>query len=192
MGTMMIRPILLIAAFLALASCGTQNSSNITGFRSADSGEEDTPGSCANVIDQPNLKTFGEPESLEWFRDKRNTKVKRTLYFLNKYCQTPMPEFIKNQDISRREQLRKWRKDRYDCAKKKHEQKRQYWLAYLKGQKDAQDAANQQNGLDWLDKWQKDYNDKLDGIVKDHNERIEKNRNEARDRYLDQLLNNGY
>ena len=189
---MMIRPFLLIAAFSALASCGTQNSNSITGCRSAMSVGEDHPRSCANVIDQPSNKTYGEPESLEWHLDDRNTTVNRVEYYKEKYCKTSKPDTTSMNQKQQAKVLSKWRNDRWACAKKKHNEKVEYWNAYLDGQRDAQNAANNQNGLDWLDKWQKDYNDKLDSIVKDHNERIEKNRNEARDRYLDQLLNNGY
>ena len=192
MGAMMIRPFLLIAAFSALASCGTQNSNSITGCRSAMSVGEDHPRSCANVIDQPSNKTYGEPESLEWHLDDRNTTVNRVEYYKEKYCDIPLPTVKGMNDEEMNQEYAQWRKDRWACAKKKHNEKVDYWNAYLDGQRDAQNAAEQQNGLDWLDKWQKDYNDKLDSIVKDHNERIEKNRNEARDRYLDQLLNNGY
>ena len=145
-------------------------------------------GHAQNVIDQPKLKTFGEPETFKWFVDERNSRLNRIRYYQKKYCQSPQPNTTSMDQKSRAKVLSKWRNDKWNCAKKKHDRKLRYWVAYLDGQQD----ANNQNGLDWLDKWQKDYNDKLDSIVKDHNERIEKNRNEARDRYLDQLLNNGY
>ena len=118
----------------------------------------DHPNSCAKVIDQPFEGTAGEPESIEWFINKRNTKVNRISHF-KKYCKTPQPNTSNMDQKQRAKALSKWRNDRWDCAKKKHYEKMKYWVAYLEGQEAAAKASE-----DWLSDWYNDYRDAIQSV----------------------------
>ena len=160
--------LLLLAAIslLVLAACGSEPVSKKPSI-AANSAQScvsvgrnpNHPNSCAKVIDQPFEGTIGEPESIKWFLNKKNTKVNRISHF-KKYCKTPQPDTTNMDQKRRAKVLTKWRNDRWDCAKKKHNEKIQYWVAYLEGK----DAALKEVSGDWLTNWGNKYRAEIDKI----------------------------
>jgi hypothetical protein len=116
-------------SFFVLASCGTQI-----------------------VSEKP------EPESLDWFIDDELTNDDRISHF-QKYCEPEPPDTTGMNESSRGQLLWGWRRDRWKCAKRKHNEKLRYWIAYVEGQNSVANASE-----DWLTNWQRSYQDGIRSI----------------------------